>query len=176
MKKGLRISQLDMQSMSEEQRQMQGRLLNGPRASIVGPFKVWLHQPELANVADLFGQYCRFNASIERKMAELTIMQIARHTGASFEWDHHYPYALQAGVTREQLDELKKGGAVRGLDERSQMAHSVVREMLATHTLSDDSYRAAIKVLGEDALVILVSVVGYYSFVSLTINVFNVVD
>lgn len=176
MKKSLRISQLDTQSISDEQRQMQDRLLSGPRASIVGPFKVWLHQPELANVADLFGQYCRFNASIDRKIAELAIMQIARHTGASFEWDHHYPFALQAGVTNAQLEELKKGDPVSGLDERSHMAHSVVREMLATHSLSDDSYRAAIKVLGESTLVVLVAVVGYYSFVSLTINVFNVLD
>ncbi|MGB3290749.1 MAG: carboxymuconolactone decarboxylase family protein [Burkholderiaceae bacterium] len=162
--------------MSVAQRQLHEKLMHGPRGAIVGPFKVWLHQPALANVADEFGKYCRFNTTLDRRIAELTIMQVARHTNAKFEWNHHYPYALQAGISESQLAALQNGEPINGLDERTRAAYVVVSEMLVTHSVSNESYQIAAQVLGDETLVDLVGVVGYYLFVSLTINVFNVVD
>ncbi|CUJ39063.1 Carboxymuconolactone decarboxylase family [Achromobacter xylosoxidans] len=160
--------------ISPAQRELHARLMSGPRGAIVGPFNVWLRRPGLADIADRFGKYCRFDAVVDRRLAELVIMQVAQHTGAEFEWEHHYPYALEAGLSADQLAELKRGEPMSGLDAQAGMVFRVVAELLRMHTLDTATYEQAVDVLGEDLLIDLVGVAGYYMFVSLTINVFGI--
>ncbi|KCV42892.1 hypothetical protein L506_3630 [Bordetella bronchiseptica GA96-01] len=169
-----RLRDLPLAALTPAQRTVRDQLLSGPRGAIVGPFNVWLRRPELADVADRFGKYCRFGGNLDRSMAELTILQVASHTGARFEWDHHYPYAQQAGLSDAQLHDLAQGRPVTGLEEKAHAAYLAVDEMLRTSNLCLDTYRRVVRVLGEDALIDLVGIVGYYLFVSLTINVFEI--
>lgn len=169
-----RLGPLSGAEMSEDQRRIHDALVAGPRGAVVGPFQVWLRRPGLADVADRFGKYCRFGSEVDRQLAELAIMQVAAHTRAAFEWEHHYPYAIRAGLTEAQLAALIEGRPPEGLSEMASAACAAIREMLQTHGLTGESYRAAVSALGEDLFVDLVGVVGYYLFVSLTINVFDV--
>ena len=59
-------------------------------------------------------------------------------------------------------------------DAVSRIAHAAAIEILETGTLSDASYEAALAGLGEQGLVDLVGLVGYYCLVSATLNVFDV--
>lgn len=169
-----RLGSLSDAEMSESQRRIRDALVAGPRGAVVGPFQVWLRRPGLADVADRFGKYCRFGSEIDRQVSELAIMQVAAHTGAAFEWDHHYPYAIEAGLTEAQLEALLERRTPQDLSEKSSMAYATIHEMLNTNRLTDESYHVAVSGLGENLLIDLVGVVGYYLFVSLTINAFNV--
>jgi 4-carboxymuconolactone decarboxylase len=51
--------------------------------------------------------------------------------------------------------------------------YDVVTEHFATNRVSDATYKRAIATLGEQGLVDLVGTVGYYSLVSITLNVFQ---
>jgi 4-carboxymuconolactone decarboxylase len=47
-------------------------------------------------------------------------------------------------------------------------------EAYALHHVTDATYKRAIELLGEKAVVELVGVLGYYCLVSLTLNIFQV--
>jgi 4-carboxymuconolactone decarboxylase len=52
--------------------------------------------------------------------------------------------------------------------------YAVSRELHRTRAISDETYAAAEKALGQAGLVDLVGVLGYYTLVSMTLNAFKV--
>jgi alkylhydroperoxidase family enzyme len=66
-----------------------------------------------------FGEYVRYEVEIPGRTRELVILAIAR--GIEYGWIHHYPHALKAGVTEEELSQLKTGALASTLraDERA---------------------------------------------------------
>jgi 4-carboxymuconolactone decarboxylase len=57
-------------------------------------------------------------------------------------------------------------------DER--VVHAIARELASTGHLSDETYAAGRDLLGEQGLVELVTLCGYYALVSFTLNAFEV--
>lgn len=169
-----RLQSLAEAELDEESLRVRDSLIAGPRGGVIGPFVAWLRCPELAEVADRFGSYCRFRPDADAKLRELVIMTVASHTQATFEWEHHYPLALRAGLTDSQLAAVKRREGSAGLPEKYEVAYLAVLEMLRTHRLTDTLYAAVRRHLGEKGAVDLVGTVAYYLFVSLTLNVFRI--
>jgi 4-carboxymuconolactone decarboxylase len=58
-------------------------------------------------------------------------------------------------------------------DGRQRAVHAVSHALLATGRVPHDLYAEATAALGERAMVELVAILGYYSLVALTLNVFE---
>ena len=54
------------------------------------------------------------------------------------------------------------------------MVYNFARELLDEHRVSDNLYAEAVELLGETGVVELVILLGYYTLVSMTLNVFEV--
>jgi 4-carboxymuconolactone decarboxylase len=72
---------------------------------------IWLyrtlaHAPRALRGFSAAGRALRREASAPRAVRELVIMRTALLTGSDYEWSHHRPMALQAGVREEQLAAL----------------------------------------------------------------------
>jgi 4-carboxymuconolactone decarboxylase len=52
--------------------------------------------------------------------------------------------------------------------------HDFVVELSSTRRLQSASYQAAVELLGEVGVVELVGIIGYYAFIAMTLNVFDV--
>ena len=52
--------------------------------------------------------------------------------------------------------------------------HEFSKSLLESQRVSDDLFERAIAALGQDGVVDLVGILGYYSLISMTINVFDV--
>lgn len=59
-------------------------------------FRAWLD----------FAWPLRLHARTPRKIRELLILRGAQISGTSYEWGHHVPMALEAGVTQKQIEAL----------------------------------------------------------------------
>ena len=53
-------------------------------------------------------------------------------------------------------------------------AHAVAAQLVRHHRISDATYAAAIDAFGETGLVELVTTVGYYCLISVTLNAFEI--
>ncbi|MBP0616883.1 carboxymuconolactone decarboxylase family protein [Jiella mangrovi] len=169
-----RISPPDPQTMTARQREVHDAIASGPRGKVRGPLAVWLHRPELADAAQALGRYCRYDTLLEPRLSELAILTIARIWGSEFEWWAHKPIGLKAGLSEAVVETIRTNG--EPVFERADEAivHEFTRAVHTERKVSDDLYARAVSVLGEEAVVDLAGILGYYALISLTINVFDV--
>ena len=64
--------------LDSAQRQVYDAITAGPRGEVVGPLGVWLWRPELADRAQRFGEYARYNTCLPSVLSELAILVVAR--------------------------------------------------------------------------------------------------
>lgn len=160
--------------MDAAQTAVHDAIADGPRGAVVGPLGVWLHRAALADRAQKLGQYCRYDSSLDPRLSELAILTTARIWDAPFEWQSHEEPARKAGLPEAVIDALRhdREPDFEAADER--VVHAVTLVLNQTRTLPDDLYAEALAVLGKDALVDLIGVLGYYTLISMTIKAFDV--
>lgn len=169
-----RLAPLDLDSMTPEQRRVADAIVAGPRGGIRGPFEAWLRSPGLCDPAQQLGEYCRFSTSLPNDLSEMAILLAGKHWRAQYEFWAHSRLALQAGLPDETVEAIRTGVAPAFRDERERALYELVTELFANRRVSDETYARAVAALGERGVVDVVGIIGYYSLVSMTLNVFEV--
>ena len=169
-----RLAAPEAAAMSTRQREIAGAIAAGPRGGVRGPLAVWLHSPELADRAQALGRVCRYETSLPARLSELAILVVATIWGSEYEWYAHKPLALAAGLTPTIVDALRdrRPPAFEVADEA--LVHDVVATLHCARRLDDALYARAVALLGEVGLVELIGIAGYYTLISMTINVFEI--
>ncbi|MDF1791262.1 MAG: carboxymuconolactone decarboxylase family protein [Thalassobaculaceae bacterium] len=169
-----RIPELDPETLTAEQKRVHDEIAGGPRGGVRGPLAVWLRRPELAATAQALGRYCRYDSSLEPRLSELAILVTARIWNASYEWAAHEPHALKAGLPASVVEALRADRAPDFNAEDGAVVYAVARHLNLDRRLSDELYARALDILGQDRLIDLIGVLGYYSLISMTLNAFEV--
>ena len=169
--RGDRFKPLSYDEMTPAQRTMIEHVLSGPRGSTDGPFNVQLRSPEMGDLGQQFGAATRFATSVPRKLYELAIIITARHWTAQFEWTAHHRGALQAGVSPAVCDAIAAGRRPSAMPPDEEVVYNFATELLEKKQVSDATFDAAKKLLGERGVVDLISVMGWYGTVSMYLNV-----
>lgn len=165
----------DPAKWTAEQKRVSDVIAAGPRGQVRGPLAIWLHRPELAECAQALGAYCRYGSSLDARLSELAILTMARLWMAEYEWWAHKPPAKKAGLAPQIIDALRTGAAPDfGTDDESRIVHQLTVELTETRGVSQQSHDMALAILGQERLVDLVGLCGYYTLISMTINAFQV--
>ena len=159
------------EAMTEAQRAAARALVEGPRKAVYGPFLPLLRSPALLDRVARLGEYLRFDSVLDARIRELATCAAARHVGNQFEWVMHAPLARQAGVADATLEALRAGATPRQLPADEACALDFACELTRQHGVSDPTYRAALAQFGEQGLVELATLVGYFVMVSWLMNV-----
>lgn len=138
------------------------------RGTMIRPYEVMLHVPEMARPAAELGHQIRYEGALSDHDRELAIIVAAVAHACDFEWDTHVGLARSAGVAEDTIAALRDGRAVRAPDD---VIVGFVREMCATARVSDTAYAAARDRLGTAGVVELTTLVGYYTMLAFVINV-----
>jgi 4-carboxymuconolactone decarboxylase len=120
------------------------------------------------------GEYLRFHSSVPRKLNEFAILITARAWNAEYEWYAHYPLALQAGLEPHVAADLAAGKRPRGMSADEAVVFDTLTELRRDKRLSDARFAEAKGLLGEQGLIDLIALAGYYDTVSMTLNVAQV--
>ena len=171
-----RHPKLDEGALSTDQKVIHDDIVNGPRGAVVGPLRVWLQSPGLAKQAQALGQYARYDSVLPQVLSELAILVTARYWSSGFEWSHHAPIAIEAGLSRDAVDAISKAKRYAFGDAEMQAVFDFAVELHLLKNVSDVTYDKALTLLGQQACVDLVGICGYYTLISMTINVFDVPD
>jgi 4-carboxymuconolactone decarboxylase len=168
-----RLPELHPETFSPEQKKVHDAILAGPRGKIVGPLKVWLHSPGLAEHAQALGAYCRFNSSLPPRLSELAIIITGAFWKANYEWFAHAPLAIKAGIDPAAVEAIRTGAKPTLTKADEQVIYDFTTELTTTRRVSDASFARAKKELGEKSVIDLVGIIGYYGLVSVTLNSFE---
>ncbi|MBV9661984.1 MAG: carboxymuconolactone decarboxylase family protein [Acidimicrobiales bacterium] len=138
-----------------------------------GPFNPWLYSAALGNKMVAVGTDLRFGSTVERRLVEVAIITVGAHWKAEFEWFAHSRMALEHGVSPETVDSIATG-TIKSDKADERLVHAVATRLMTQGRLDSDLYADAVSLLGEQGLVELVCLCGYYTIVSLTLNAFEV--
>ncbi|MGH7092203.1 MAG: carboxymuconolactone decarboxylase family protein [Stellaceae bacterium] len=169
-----RYQQLDEAQLDAEQRRIFNDCKAGPRGSVPPPVHVWLDSPGLADHAHKLGGHVRFGTAFTPKQTEIAILCTARYWTAQFEWAAHVRLGLQAGLTQEQIDAIAERRTPRFDDPDDQLVYDFASAYYRNHRVDDAIFAKTEHRWGRRGVVDLAGLIGYYSFVSVTLNVFEV--
>jgi 4-carboxymuconolactone decarboxylase len=158
-------------AMTAQQREAADALIAGPRKGVYGPFLPLLRSPQLLERVARVGEYLRFDGVLDARIRELATCVAARHVTNQFEWLMHAPLALKAGVSDATIEALRAGRRPRAVPSDEEIALDFAAELLHTHGVSDVTYAAAVGQFGEQGVVELTTLVGYFVMVSWLMNV-----
>lgn len=166
-----RMPMPSMDSLDGAQRTAAQALIDGPRKGVYGPFLPLLRSPELLGRVATLGEYLRFQSVLDARIRELTTCVAARHVSNQFEWVMHAPLAVKAGVAPEDIDALRQGARPRGLAADEQDAFDFAQELLGRNGVCDATYQSARTRFGEQGVVELTTLLGYFAMVSWLMNI-----
>jgi 4-carboxymuconolactone decarboxylase len=170
-----RLPQVAEANYSPEQRALVDAIQSGPRGRTViqGPFGVFIHAPGYGQFAQALGGHVRLRTGVPPRLSEFAILMIGSLWRAQFEWYAHAPIAEKAGVAPETIKAIHAGRAPKKLPKDEQAIYDFVSELHKTRRVSDRTYKRVQSILGDKATVELVGILGYYTLVAMTLNVFR---
>ena len=166
-----RMPRIAPENMTEAQRSAAAELASGPRGEVRGPFNVLLRSPELMSPLQKVGEYLRFRCQLDRRIAEMATLIAARHWTQLYEWNAHHPLALKAGLKADIADAIAEGRRPTGMAPDEEIVYDLLTEALHNKCVSDATYDRALRQFGEQNLVDLLAIAGYYALLAMLLNV-----
>ena len=159
---------------SDAQRRVAEEITSGLRGEIPGPLNMWLRRPELASRAQKLGEYCRYETSLPPELVEIAILCVARFWSSEFEWHAHKRIALEKGVSPGLIESIRNRESPDWETPGQALIFAFSNSLLSQRDVDDELFEKSVAEFGIDGVVDLVGILGYYSFISMTINVFDV--
>jgi 4-carboxymuconolactone decarboxylase len=167
-----RFSPLSPEQMTPDQKRMVEGIASGPRGGgLRGPFKALLRSPELGDRVQRVGAYIRFESAIPPALNEMAILLAGRKWNAQYEFYAHRELGLKAGMRPAVADAIAVGQRPEPMDADETIVWEFCNELLETTEVSDARFQAVAGRFGEKGVIDLVGAIGYYSMVSMILNV-----
>jgi len=166
-----RMPPIPRERMTEAQRAAADELIAGPRKGVKGPFVPLLRSPELMARLQKVGEYLRFGSALPPRLSEFATLLVARQWAQAFEWGVHVPLAIAAGTDPQTIDALREGRRPGTMSAEEALVFDLVAELDAERGVSDARYAAAVAALGEQGVLDLLGLVGYFTTISMVLNV-----
>lgn len=170
-----RLPALAMDQLTFDQQAIVEAIKTGPRGRFnnEGPFAAFLHAPAYGQLAQALGGHLRYHTSVPPRLKEFAILCTGRFWKAQYEWHAHAAIALKQGVKEATIRDLKAGSLPKSAPRDELAIYAFVKELYATRRVSNTTYARVHKLLGDNGMVELVGILGYYALISMTLNVFR---
>ena len=152
----------------------------GYETGLRGPVGMWMHSPVLAEAVFDLRQRVRYGTPKDQRLTELIILTTAREISNQYEWSAHEPLGQAAGLEQDIIEVIKYRKdldslpSIEGFDEIEQTLVQFTRELVSEEKVSTPTFNKAIELFGNEGVVDIVGLVGYYNFVAMTLKAFDV--
>ena len=171
---GRRFAVLTEATMTPRQRESYQAIVSGPRKGARGPFNALLRSPEVADRVQKIGEYIRFQSTIPAALNEMAILITGRFWSAQYEFWAHSQLARTAGLPDAIIDAIAEGRRPSSMNDDQRIVHDFCAELFRDKAVSDVTFKAAVERFGEQGVIDLIAASGYYSIVSMVLNVAEV--
>jgi 4-carboxymuconolactone decarboxylase len=169
-----RYKELTTAEMNPAQKAVVDEIVSGKRGRFGGPFQLLIRSPEVCKHLSRLGEYLRWGSSLSPALSELAICLTARHIRAQYEWHAHAPLAVEGGVPAAAIEAIRAGTTPHFEAKDQALVYKLVSELIDTKRLSDASFAEGIAAFGEQGIVELGTIIGYYTAIGNALNVFQV--
>jgi 4-carboxymuconolactone decarboxylase len=166
-----RLPPIPPERMTEDQRKAAAEFQAERKAAVFGPFVPLLRSPELMLRVARLGEYLRYRSALGPRLSELAILCVSRRWTQQVEWAIHAPLAVKSGVAAGTVAALAEGTRPTAMAEDEALVHDLLEELLANRSLADATWDRAVARLGEQGVVDLLGIAGYYTLMAMVMNV-----
>ncbi len=168
-----RLPDIDEAKLSSEQRRIYEHIM-AARGHVRGPFAVWLRNAELCENTLKLQEMFASRVKLDRRLLELMILVSARLATAKYAWFIHEPHAHKFGISPDIIEAIRERRTPEFTRADERLVYDVTMELNTTRSLSEGSYKQGLALLGEQAMVELISAIGFYVMVAMTLNAFAI--
>ena len=165
-----RLPAIPADKQTPEQRKAAEAFRANRKQDVFGPFVPLSRSPEVMLRVMAVGDYLRFKTLFPTRLNEFIILITARHFTQQYEWAFHHPIAVKEGLGRELIEAIADGRRPQGMSSDEELIYDFCTELLRNNSVSDPTYARVIKRWGEQGVIEMVGVVGYYTFQSFVLN------
>lgn len=152
----------------------------GYESGLRGPIGKWMHSPELAQAMFGVRQRVRYGSDRDQRLTELAIISVAREINNQYEYSAHEPLAVAAGLEQEIIDvvrfrkSIEEARNIASFGEKEEVIVRFAREVISEDKVRSETFSRAVDAFGEEGVADLTGLIGYYSFVAITLKAFDV--
>lgn len=144
-----------------------------PTGELVGAFGLLLHNPSFGE------QWFKLDRavtslSLSPTVREVAILTVASRTQCAYEKYAHLVMAEIRGITHEQSQDLISGKFPELLGKGEKLAWEVANALGQPGPLSQEIWDFGIQTIGKDGMMSLIHVIGFYQYISVLLNGFDV--
>ena len=134
-------------------------------------FVAWVTPPTMYPAIKL-GVIANGTTTVHRfALDPFVILITAREWTQQFEWSVHSAIALKAGVSPETVKALAEGRRPAGLSDEETAIYDFCVELHHNKSVSDPTYAKVLAKFGDQGIIDLVGINGYYTLLSMVMNV-----
>ncbi|HTX96180.1 MAG TPA: carboxymuconolactone decarboxylase [Mycobacterium sp.] len=145
------------------------------RGFVPGPHKIWLANPTLSRTIVPTGAYFQTASTLTKAEIEIATNMInGKWRSAYGNYEHEMIGHWAGGLAPEQIQALIIGLPTSFDDPREQVVYELTTALIAPRVVPLGLYRRAKELLGDDGIVDLTILLGWFTGVSLTLAAFDV--
>jgi 4-carboxymuconolactone decarboxylase len=166
-----RLPEIPADKLTDAQKKALDQFISKRGGPLVrGPFLALLRSPEVMTPAEILGEYLQFKTVLPPKLREFVILITARQWTQDTEWNSHVAIAEKDGLSPEIATALAAGQRPTGMSDEEAAVYDFCDELHRNQSVSDATYAKALAKFGEQGVVDIISVNGYYTWFAMIMN------
>ncbi len=169
-----RYAEIPYDQMTPEQQEGY-RALVETRGPLGGPRKIWVHNPKLAKAAGpLGGHFHPGHYSLTEREREIAVCIINSKWHSAYPTNAHERRGKEVGLAAHQVEALIVGLPTSFDDEREQVVYEMAICLSNSRWVPRGLFDRAVKALGHVGITDVITLMGYYTSVSMTLAFYDV--
>ncbi|MFM6931573.1 MAG: carboxymuconolactone decarboxylase family protein [Novosphingobium sp.] len=136
---------------------------------------VMANHPPLAMAWSHFGKYFMTGHTLSKRQLEIVVLRVAVLVNSPYEWHNHVGYAIQEGITLEEIAAIRDfPNGDHAFSEEEAAIISACGELIKGNNITDATWATLQKTLRQDQMMDLVFLIGNYVMTSWGLSAFGV--
>src|ERR1700737_4518561 len=169
-----RYAEIPYGEMTPEQQEGY-RFLVEVRGAAGGPSKIWVHNPKLTKASAPLGAHFHPGGySLSEREREIAVIIINSKWHSAYPTNAHERRGKEVGLSAEKVEAMLSGLPTSFADEREQIVYEMEICLSNSRWVSKGLYDRAVKALGHVGITDVITLMGYYTSISMTLAFYDV--
>ena len=156
-----RLPPIPADKLNEAQKKAAAEFLVERKQEVFGPFVPLSRSPQLMINGN----------SLPRDVSEFAILLVSRRFTQQYEWYVHAADGKTAGLSDAIIQAVADGRRPEGMTDGMEIVYEFSNELNDFHSVTDRTYARMVAKYGEQGMMDLIGLNGYYSMISMVLNV-----
>jgi 4-carboxymuconolactone decarboxylase len=171
-----RYAEIPYEKMTPEQQAGYNSLMES-RGRLPGPTKIWVHNPKLAKVAGPFGAHFQAGQySLSEREREIAVCVITSKFHSAYPTAAHERRGKEVGLPADKVEAIIAGLQTSFTDQREQVVYEMAMALANARWVPRGLYDRAVKALDHVGITDVITLMGHYSSVAMTLAFYDVPD